>query len=218
MTATRRPARRTRSTRLAGIALVAPLSLGLAACGDSDDDSDDAPAATVTVTATPSPTASGDSTTAASPSAPTTDGATAGGDVQTAAQTALGAVDGTVFTVDRDDSGGWEVSVVGSDGTDNEVGIAADGTTVTRGPAVDTDDDGDDQAERERLLGASVDYLAAVEAAQAQVPGGTVTGVDLDEDNGTATWEVQLDEGTADETTVDVDASTGEVLRTERDD
>ena len=45
-----------------------------------------------------------------------------------------------------------------------------------------------------------------------------MTGVDLSEDNGTAIWEVQLDEDTADETTVEVDAQTGEVLRTEQDD
>ena len=56
-----------------------------------------------------------------------------------------------------------------------------------------------------------------MEAALGEVEG-TVTGVDLSEDNGTAIWEVELDGDTADETTVDVDARTGEVLRTERDD
>jgi hypothetical protein len=35
---------------------------------------------------------------------------------------------------------------------------------------------------------------------------------------GTTTWDVQLDEDTADELTVTVDAATGEVVGTERDD
>ena len=59
--------------------------------------------------------------------------------------------------------------------------------------------------------------LAAIEAASAEVQG-TVTGVDLSEDNGTAIWEVSFGEDTADEITVEVDAETGDVLRTEQDD
>ena len=88
-----------------------------------------------------------------------------------------------------------------------------------RGPVADdsNDDDADDVAERELLRGASLDYLAAIEAASADFRG-TVTGVDLSEDDGVAVWEVQFDEDTADETTVDVDAQSGDVLRTERDD
>ena len=99
---------------------------------------------------------------------------------------------------------------------ENDVELGPDATTVTRGPAADDDDENDDDAETELLLGASVDYLAAMEAALGEVQG-TVTGVDLSEDDGTAIWDVQLDEDTADETTVEVDAQTGEVLRTERD-
>ena len=142
--------------------------------------------------------------------------ATGEGDVETAAETALAEIDGTVFSVDSDDQG-WDVTIVTADGVENDVELGPDATTVTRGPAADEDDDNDDDAETELLLGASVDYLAAMEAALGEVQG-TVTGVDLSEDDGTAIWEVQLDEDTADETTVEVDAQTGEVLRTERDD
>ncbi len=137
-------------------------------------------------------------------------------------------MDGTVFSVDGD-AQGWDVTIVDADGVENDVDLDPAGTAVTRGrdarsrrrrhprPSQDTDTDADDVAETERLLGVSVDYLAAMEAALAEVQG-TVTGVDLSEDNGTAIWEVQLDEDTPDEVTVEIDAETGEVLRTEQGD
>lgn len=213
---THRPSRR---TRLATAAVLTPLVLGLAACGDDGDDRDDRDDAAerAATSSTPS-TATSPSTSPDTDGSTTSDPASGGGSFETAARTALDAVAGTIFTVDRDDTGGWEVSVVTDDGTDQEVDVAADGTTITRGPVADGDDDGDDRAERTRLLGADVDWQAAIRAAQESLPGGTVTGVDLDEDNGTATWEVSFDEDTAEETTVDVDASSGDVLRTERDD
>lgn len=216
--------RTSRRTRLATAAVLAPLALGLAACGGDDDSDDVAPAATSSSTPTTSASPSEDMT----DDDMTDDGATddstddgaasGGGDVETAAQTALGEIDGTVFSVDRDDQG-WDVTIVTADGVENDVDLGPDATSVVRGPVADdsNDDDADDVAERELLLGASLDYLAAIEAASADFQG-TVTGVDLSEDNGVAVWEVQFDEDTADETTVDVDAQSGDVLRTERDD
>ncbi|SEB59824.1 Peptidase propeptide and YPEB domain-containing protein [Nocardioides exalbidus] len=189
-----------RRTRLATAAVLAPLALGLVACG-GDDDSDDAPVTSASGTAAPSEGAAS---------------TTIEGDVETAAQTALGEVDGTVFSVDHDGQG-WDVTIVTADGEENDIELNADATEVTRGPVADTDQDADDAAERETLLGASLDYAAAIEAAAGEVQG-TVTGVDLSDDNGTAVWEVQLDEDTPNESTVDVDAETGEVLRVELDD
>ena len=55
-------------------------------------------------------------------------------------------------------------------------------------------------------------------AAAGSAGGGELSSAELDEDNGVATWEVQYGEDTPDELTVEVDATTGEVLRTERDD
>lgn len=211
---------RTRRTRIATAAVLAPLALGLVACG-SDDDGDDV--------STTSTTSSAATSTAPAPSADDqtddqtddTQGdqqagtATLEGDVTTAAETALAEVDGTVFSVDGEPTG-WEVTVVTADGEEVDLTLSPDATSVVRGPVTDNDD-ADDAAERERLLGAALDYAAAMEAALAQVQG-TVTGVDLSEDNGTAVWEVQLDEDTPNETTVDVDAQSGEVLATELDD
>lgn len=188
--------RTTRRTRLAVAAVLAPLALGLAACGGDDD--------------------SPEQTSTASDASSAGSGQALQGDVETAVETALSEVDGTVFSVDGD-SRGWEVTVVTADGVENDLDLSADATTVERGPAEDTDTDQDDAAETERLLGVSVDHAAAIEAALGEVDG-TVTGVDLSEEDGTAVWEVTLGEDTPDETTVEVDAESGEVLRTERGD
>lgn len=196
--------RTSRRTRLATAAVLAPLALGLAACGGDDTDRDDvAPAAS---TASSSSTDDG---------ATSVEGAVEG-DVETAAQTALAEVEGTVFSVDRDDRG-WDVTIVTADGVENDLDLGPDATTVVRGPVADATNDADDVTERDLLLGASLDHLAAIEAASGDQQG-AVTGVELSEDSGVAIWEVQFDEDTADATTVEVDAQTGDVLRTERDD
>lgn len=184
-----------RRTRLATAALLAPLGLALVACGDDDAD---------------------DAATSSSASSDAGTGSQAlQGDVETAVETALAEVDGTVFSVDGD-AQGWDVTVVTADGVENDVDLSADATSVERGPVEDTDTDADDAAETERLLGVAVDHSAAMEAALGEVDG-TVTGVELSEEGGTAIWEVTFGEDTPDETTVEVDAETGEVLRTEQD-
>jgi uncharacterized membrane protein YkoI len=111
--------------------------------------------------------------------------------------------------------------VVTADGTELDVPVSEDGSATTGDPVEETDDGTDaatDADERQRLLEVSVDYLAAIDAAAGSAAGGELTGVDLDEDNGTATWDVQYGEDTPDELTVVVDANSGEVLRTETDD
>ncbi|WP_193612150.1 PepSY domain-containing protein [Nocardioides lijunqiniae] len=211
--------RRTRRTRLSAALVAAPLALTLVACGGDDDTdtdtrSDDAPASGTASPADETP--QDDQAGSTSQPAGDTDGLLA------AATTALGEVSGaTVFSVDAEPTG-WEVTLVAADGTESEVAVAADGT-VARGPVTDPDDSGadeaDDLAERRQLLkDATVDHAAAVAAAQSSNPGAVVTGVDLDLDAGRATWDVQLGEDTPDELTVTVDATTGEVIGTERDD
>nr|WP_237447943.1 PepSY domain-containing protein [Nocardioides flavescens] len=68
------------------------------------------------------------------------------------------------------------------------------------------------------MLDVPVDYEAAAQAASSAGGTGEPTGLELDEDNGTATWEVQYGEDTGTETTVRVDAQSGEVTGTENDD
>lgn len=210
----------TRRTALAALTL--PLALTLVACG-GDDDADDraedrAEQAAEQAPATSAPAAPTDGTPDAD--APAGDDAA----VLAAVATAAGAVpDGTLFTLDQE-AGGWEADVVDPSAASFDLALAADGGSVTREPVEDRDDaddadDTDDRTEREQLLAdASLDAVAAVEAARAAVPAGTITGLDLDLSAGTAVWEVQLDEDSAEEQTVVIDAGTGEVLRTERDD
>lgn len=216
--------RRTR-TRLAAAAVAPLLALSLVACGDDGDDADDRDDAAAT--SAPATSAPATSEAPATSDAPASGSAAPGaGEVLlTAAATAANALpDGTVLSVDRRDTGDWEVSLVTPDGTEQDVAVSADGATVTAGPVEDTDDGDDageaerDRDERLRLLEAPVDLEAAVAAAAGSAGGGELSSAELDEDNGVATWEVQYGEDTADELTVEVDASTGEVLRTERDD
>ena len=113
--------RPTFGTRLATAALLAPLALGLVACGGDDD--------------------ARTSTSDTSDSGTSDDGGTSGdggnttleGDVETAAGTALGEVEGTVFSVDGD-AQGWDVTIVDADGVENDVELDPPATSVTRGP------------------------------------------------------------------------------------
>lgn len=225
------------SGRRLAVVAVAPLAFTLVACGDDGGDAadDTAPAASSSSSSSSDDAPAATDSSSAPAEAPGEEGGQEGqaapaGDVLAAARTALGALDGAVvFSVDRERDG-WDATVVTADGAEFDLTVSADGATVTREPVEDRDDndgdndrDGDDDlAERTQLLrDATVDLPAAVEAALGEVPGGTVTSIDLDldDDSGNrATWDVQLDEDTADEQTVTLDAVTGEVLRVERDD
>lgn len=220
-----------RRTRPALIALAGlPLALALVGCGSDEDPGDASPAAgstSQTSTAPSTPSAPSTSPATSAPSAPSTtqpsSAAPTDDALLAAVSTALGASEGTVFSIDLDD-GGWDVGVVATDGTESDLTVSADGTQVTRGPVPDTDDsddsdDSDDLAERQALLrDATVTLESALATARTEVPDGVVDGLDLDLERGRATWDVQLDEDTADEQTVVVDAVTGELVRVERDD
>ena len=214
--------RRTLRTRLTVAAVSAPLALGLVACG-GDDDSDDGNGVTSNPgTSEPSPvesSAPGESP--AETPTETASGVAGTGTALSAAAAGLGAVEGgTVFAVDSEDAGGWEVSVVDAQGNEFDVRVGPDGNTLEGDPVPDTDDGDDatrDADERQRLLEVPLDYQAAVDAA-ASSGGQDVTGFELDEENGVATWEVTYDEGTRNELTVSVDAESGEISGTEQDD
>lgn len=218
-----------RTTLITGL-MVGPLALAITACGSSESDA--GPGATDRSTSVAAPAeAASVPPSITPPTAPSTAGQSpAGTDAPNAvggervliaaAQTSLGAVDGTIFSVYRE-AGGWDVHVVSADGTESEVGVSQNGTSVVFGPTIDPDDadDADDLAERRQLLrDAGVGYRAALKSALGAVPGGTVTGLELDLDSGSATWDVQLDEDTVDEQTVTIDAVSGDVLGVELDD
>jgi len=199
-----------RRTALAALAL--PLALTIAACGDdsADDPSDDSSASSTP--ASPSDSSSSADTETDAPS-------DADAPVLAALLTAVEAVPGgTLFSLDQQ-ADGWEAEVVDADAKAFDLMVSADGTSVTRDPVEDRDTDADDRAERERLLAdVDLDPEEAIAAARGSVTSGTITGLDLEVDNGTPVWDVQLDEDAATEQTVVVDAATGDVLRTTKDD
>lgn len=218
----RRPARLLAAATL-------PLVLALSACGGDDDDIvDGAPttpsASSAAPVPTPTPTQTESSVPAAptqtsAPSSPAAPAAGAGGDetAVAAAQTASQGTLGTVVTIDTD-RGGWEVVIAARDGSEVEVGLDAAGTTVTRGPQPEGDEDAEDRAETQQAVQAArVTWQEALTTARGVVADSPLDSVDLNEDDGRVVWEVQFGDG-PDEQTVVIDAGSGEVLGTERDD
>ncbi|WP_139980078.1 PepSY domain-containing protein [Nocardioides litoris] len=218
-----------RVLRTSSLAATAVAALVLTACG-SDGDGDAAPVAAAPTSDTAPSSAPSQGSSAPAPAdgsdqTDQTDGsaATADGAVLAAASTAVAAVPGsTLFSVDREDAGTWEVTVVTEDGTENDVDVDEAGTTVVGGPRVDRDDadDADDLAERQQLLAdATVDHEAAVRTAAAEAGAGSeLTDLDLDLERGQAVWQVGFGDDTATEQTVLVDAVTGEVVGVDQDD
>lgn len=215
----RRPARLLAAATL-------PLVLALSACGGDDDDIVDgaptspsasapAPASTPTETSTPAAPTQAPAPSSPAASAP---GGSGGDDAAlAAAQTATQQVAGTVVTVDTD-RGGWEVVVAAADGSETEVGLDAAGTAITRGPQPEDDEDAEDRAETQRAVQAArVSWQEALTTARGVVADTPLDSVDLTEDDGRTTWEVQFGDGPGEQTVV-VDAGSGEVLGTERDD
>lgn len=93
---------------------------------------------------------------------------------------------GAAVAVDDEDfDQAWEVDVF-ADGKVTEVKLNAQGTEVLGTGDSDSDlDDGEDQVQPGQLA-------AAIEAALAHTPG-VVDGAELEEDNGTSYWGVDLD-------------------------
>ncbi|WP_324650333.1 PepSY domain-containing protein [Georgenia sp. H159] len=126
-----------------------------------------------------------------------------------ALSTAAEELDGQAFEVDRSDDDGeelWQVSVaVGQEQV--EVYVSPDGNAVVREGETEDLDDEDRRLLDEVAVGASEAALTA-----AQEMGGTVEELDLDEDDGTVVWDVELRTTDGASTDVRVDAVTGEVL------
>ncbi|MER6557991.1 PepSY domain-containing protein [Streptomyces sp. NPDC001027] len=127
---------------------------------------------------------------------------------------ALAHTPGVALSADREDdgpdAGTWQVDVVKADGAEYAVTVSPD-TGEVLGARRDTDDDGDRDGDDDRedlaaLKATTVDARAAVRAVAAK---GTVTDVDLDDDQGAGVWSVD----TAGHGEWLVDARTGKVTR-----
>ncbi|AVH24275.1 PepSY domain-containing protein [Nocardia cyriacigeorgica] len=180
---------------LAGAALLA-----VSGCADGGDND------AVATTAPPSTTVS----------APVTTSAVAALDVEAlrkAGGTATAAVAGsTLVSIETERDHGWEVQVVTADGVEHEMEVSGDGATVTMGPVAKNEDDADKAKHRDRIRAARVDYRAAADSVLREVPGGTITELNLDSDNGTTVWESDVIDPSGTKHEVTVDAVSGRVM------
>lgn len=185
-------------------ALGALALLLLAGCGSSDDGSTDDAGATTTATddssfsvepsASASASGSDDDADDASADSSAADGAGAAGasnlDAALAAISTAAAsqADGKVYDVelDDDDDQRWEIKVA-SGGQGFKVYVSLDGANVLSQEA-DDDDNDDIQA----IGNASVDAATALQTA-IDAKGGSLDEMEIDEDDGTLKWDIELD-------------------------
>ncbi|MGI5260270.1 PepSY domain-containing protein [Streptomyces angustmyceticus] len=134
-----------------------------------------------------------------------------------AAAAALKAVPGTVTGLDLDaDRPGlvWDADVLGKDGKWHEITLDAGNARVLN-QHVDQDED-DDAQERTAARNAKTDAAAAARSA---APHGTVTSVDLDDDDhGKTVWEVETTTDNGKEHTFLVDPQSGKLTAAPADD
>lgn len=205
------------------LAALAAGSLVLAGCGSDDDEQGgEAPSSPATVTASPTERESG---------TPLDDDAQDHKDLLAATKVSLADAarsaeakqpDTKIVEIELDREGGgtprWEVTLAEDDGTAHVVHVdAASGKAAA--PRDSDDNDTDDRTDRATLLGDSkVDAEAAVRAATDR-SSGTPVHADLDMDGGDPVWQVDVvAKDTYRETTLDVSASDGKVLREDTDD
>ncbi|GAB2603463.1 hypothetical protein GCM10009696_06140 [Kocuria himachalensis] len=161
--------------------------------------------------ASPSGTATEDESASASPSGTAGVGVEAGA-VAGAIVAAEGAVaGGQVFEIDRKDAGdGWEVKLAVED-REQEVEVSADGQEVTPQES----DDELDQQDRENLAQVQIPLEDAVRTALEEVDG-TLDGAQLDTEDGTTVWEVDIDDDQGTSVDVYVNVDNGSVLKVDR--
>lgn len=149
-------------------------------------------------------------------------GDTARTDVAQAVAAAVRAVPGTVTEAELDDEDGglvWELDVYGSDKVWHDVTVdAGNGKVLGKHTS---DDDGDDDRDRYAPRSAPVSLNAAVDAAL-KAQSGTVTSVDLDDNDdrsGKALhWEVDVRGKDGKKHELNVDAKSGKVTVDRSDD
>jgi uncharacterized membrane protein YkoI len=215
-----KPSRVVRSGGLAAGGLALALALPLAAC--SADEPADTPEPTnisIAPSSAPPPTSQTPSPPTASSAAPTppTDPSIAQSegplDAAGAVAVAESAVeDGTVVEVSKDDDNAaieWEVTVrAGDNGRELRI-AAADGTILSnRAHSLSA-------AQRGDLP--TVAVRDAIGTAQKRVKDGEVTDAELTQENNQRVWDLSVDVAGGDEWDVWIDASSGKVLREERD-
>lgn len=123
---------------------------------------------------------------------------------------------GIVQQLERDQDDGVELYEVEieKEGHEYELDIAADSGKVIRAENERSDDDDD---ERTNLPKGTISSDKAIEIALKEVKG-TVTEVELDEDDGQYVYEIEVKTNKDGETKIDVNALDGKILKVEIDD
>lgn len=195
----------TQTNRTLTAALALALAVGLSACGSSDNTVEGVDAqspSAVETTDESTPPTSDDATTsdAAATTGGTEETSSDAGSSEDAADEdltaiALRAIDtaekeagGTAYEIDdQDRDGTWEVDVA-VDGSSVEVTVSEDGRSVVR-----TEDDGAlDDDDKAGLAKATITLQDAIRLAIDEV-GGVLDDAELEEENGTHYWEVEVD-------------------------
>ncbi|WP_113834024.1 PepSY domain-containing protein [Blastococcus sp. TF02-09] len=198
--------------------MAAIIALTAAGCGDDSSTTDSAgqsESSSSTNSSAPSTTASGSATSSNSPSSSSSAAGGPSVSLEDAGAAALQAVpDSTVTTIETERGGTiWEVQVVTSDGTEQQVDVDAETGDVVDGPTAETDSDADKAKHRDRVAAAELDYRAAAEIMRTTVPGAQITELDLDSEAGRTVWEADLVEANNTKHEVTIDAASGEVLQ-----
>ena len=132
---------------------------------------------------------------------------------------AVKSVDGKVTQIelDREKSGDIYEVEVKSDGVEYDLDIDAKTGKVLRTDKDDYDDDDFDDSDDKVIVsdGKFITEEAAVKIAMKQAKG-TVTEIELDEDDGRVIYEIEIKDGKYDYD-FDIDAISGEVLKFEKD-
>lgn len=134
-----------------------------------------------------------------------------------AAKTAETAVGGAKLTSITSEGSDWEVTVTAADGTQSELTVAGDGSSVTQGPREDNDSARDKDQNATELKGATLGYAEAVTAVEDEVANGIVRDMSLDSEAGKSVWEVTVADAAVDRD-LTLDASSGAVLSNQVDD
>ncbi|MFC4007471.1 PepSY domain-containing protein [Nonomuraea purpurea] len=130
-----------------------------------------------------------------------------------AAQAALAAVPNSKLISIKSEAEGrrWEVRVVGEDGTEHQMDVESG--KVVRGPSTEESDEAEKAKHKELVNAAKLDYSQAVDKILAAVPGGRITELNLDTEQGKTVWEADVLTANGTKQEAAVDAVTGEVTR-----
>ena len=135
---------------------------------------------------------------------------------------ALEKVPGTVEEVELEDKKGtivYEIELVSTDGTEHEVEVDAQTGEVLKVEADDENENEEEDSQNQAKLAkqAKITEDEAINMALEKVPG-TVNEIELEVENGTVVYEIEVLSTDGTEQEVKVDAQTGEVLKVEADD